>query len=1218
MEIKRFCFSLKGLLEVPIRWFGMVLLLVCMIPAELNAQTEKLSVDLDNVPLENVFKVIERQTPYRFFYSESYAELTKSVSVHVQNVNVEEVLQTVLGNTTLTYRITNSNLIVITQKTRQKESVRFVKGVVRDEFGETMIGVNIQVKGESRGVSTDLDGTFSIEVRNPETVLIFSYTGYEQQEIKVASKTELSVNMKPARELLDEVVVVGYSSQKKVNLTGAVQAVESDVLESRPIVNISQGLQGMVGNLNIENKGGRPGMGANLNIRGFTSINGGSPLVLVDGVEKDINLVNPQDVESVSVLKDAGSAAIYGARGAFGVILITTKSGKRGTKPTITYNGNMSFNTPTRIPDAVNSLEYVTYMNDAARNTGQDDYYTADYIAKIEAYMADPLNAPYAEVNKGKDEWEYFGNFSWKDLMLRSFAPQQNHNINIRGANEKLRYYLSGGYYDQEGMLKRGNDEYERYNFASNIDYDFTDFLTLSVKTSYSRTAEDHINDNYFGKSLDLGSADSGSALWYWLWRQMPMATEKSPDGEWMTGWSRPLSQVLEEGGRSQRVLNDYWMTFAAEARPVKGLRLKVDFSYNNKYDYRKRNLTPLTITKPSGATYVHFEPDMGSGPSYAYRSNTTNNYYSFNALAEYENTFADKHYFKGMVGFNQEYNKSEWLTGKRTDLLVNEIPNLNLATGDPVVSEGMWETALRGAFFRFNYIYDDRYLAEINGRYDGTSKYPKASRFGFFPSYSLGWRISEEAFFEPAKIVVDNLKLRASYGTLGNQAVGSAYGYIPTMGMNTDVGYYVGSGDGQIIQSVGAPGLVSATMTWEDITTLDIGLDFDCFRNRLSFTADWYRRDTRGMMVAQELPGVLGTGAPWKNQADLRTNGWEVSVGWRDQIRDFSYDVRLVLSDYLSTITNIPVESNYLYNYYPGMEVGEIWGLRSDGLIQQSDLVAYMLKDGIISNASEFYDAPSDVQAELNEEVVKPKYSMAKFYRNLGSNYNMGDVKYLRADGTDGTVDGDPINVGEETLENHGDLVKLGNNTPRFQFGLNLGFNWKGIDFTMFWQGAFKRDIMPNMCSNLFWGTYDRWDVPSKIHMDYWRPDNTDARWPRPTAIQGDGLQSNKNHHASQFAMQNAAYGRLKNLTVGYTFPQQWTRKIYVEKVRVYFSGANLWEITPLCETFDPEVVLGTTGFTAKTTGSQPILTSVDYQGRSGEHYPYYRSFSFGVDITF
>ena len=335
----------------------MVLLLLYMAPAGLSAQTDKLSVDMDDVPLETVFKVIEQRTAYRFFYSESYAELTKKVSVHSQDAKVEDILQTVLGNTSLTDRITSSNLIVITQQVQQKENARLVNGVVRDEFGETMIGVNIQVKGENRGVSTNLDGTFSIEVRNPETVLVFSYIGYESQEIKVASKTELSVNMKPAKELLDEVVVVGYSSQKKVNLTGAVQAVESDVLESRPIANISQGLQGVVGNLNVENKGGRPGMASSFNIRGFTSINGGSPLVLVDGVEKDINLVNPQDVESVSVLKDAGSAAIYGARGAFGVILITTKSGKRGTKPTITYNGNMSFNTPTRIPDAVNSMD---------------------------------------------------------------------------------------------------------------------------------------------------------------------------------------------------------------------------------------------------------------------------------------------------------------------------------------------------------------------------------------------------------------------------------------------------------------------------------------------------------------------------------------------------------------------------------------------------------------------------------------------------------------------------------------------------------------------------------------------------------------------------------------------------------------------------------------------------------------------------------------------
>ena len=812
------------------------------------------------------------------------------------------------------------------------------KGVVKDATGEPIIGASVSVKGTKNATVTDLDGNFTLSGVSKGTTIVISYIGFVNSEIKWDGKS-LDVTLAEDTHGLEEVVVVGYGTQKKVNLSGAVANVDGKVLENRPITNIGQGLQGVVPNLNVSmNSGGAPGASSSYNIRGNTSLNGGSPLVLVDNVQMDANLVNPEDVESISVLKDASSAAIYGARAAYGVILITTKKGRKSDKPTISFNATGYWQSPAKSYHNVNSMQYLKMMDEANKNDGGSGRYFKDQVYKYtEEYFNGTRKDPvFFDEAYDKAKYGYCGNTDWwNELYKTSFS--QIYNASISGGNDRTTYYASLGMNDQKGILTAGDDKYKKYNANVNISSNITKWLNVSAKITHTYTSELHPTG---GTTAMNPTAYSGLSAYSGMMKNdlSPLMPVKHPDGHYagQGNYTNPIA-IMEQGGNAKYRQNDLWMTGAVRITPIKGLVINADYTWNfygRNANEHVRNFYDYTAV-PGTENYYPW-----TNPSSITVSNYDDYYQAFNVFAEYSLSLAEKHNFKVLVGYNQEkkHNKYHWVG--RKNLIDNDTPQINLAYGDTSTSgsESMWAT--NGLFFRFNYDFMGKYLFEFNGREDGSSKFAKGNRYAFFPSGSVAWRVSEEKFFEPLRSWWDNLKIRASYGSLGNQNVSGNFPYLATYGVSTKAGVLLG---GTRPVAVYAPGLVSSSFTWETVNQLDLGIDGTWLNNRLSASFDWYRRDTKDMLTkGATLPSVLGTSVPRSNAANMKTTGWEVSVEWSDRLScGLGYHIKGVLSDYQSEITKYSNDTRLLSDYYVGQKIGEIWGLVSNGLFQSDDEAA-------------------------------------------------------------------------------------------------------------------------------------------------------------------------------------------------------------------------------------------------------------------------------------
>ena len=889
------------------------------------------------------------------------------------------------------------------------------KGVVKDATGEPIIGATVSVKGTKNAAVTDLDGAFTLSGVSKGTTVVISYIGFVNSEIKWDGK-ELNVTLAEDTHGLEEVVVVGYGTQKKANLSGAVANVDGKVLENRPITNIGQGLQGVVPNLNVSmNSGGAPGASSSYNIRGNTSLNGGSPLVLVDNVQMDANLVNPDDVESISVLKDASSAAIYGARAAYGVILITTKKGRKSDKPNISFNATGYWQSPAKSYHNVNSMQYLKMMDEANKNDGGSGRYFKDQVYKYtEEYFNGTRKDPvFFDEAYDKAKYGYCGNTDWwNELYKTSFS--QIYNANISGGNDRTTYYASIAMNNQKGILTAGDDKYKKYNANVNISSNITKWLNVSAKITHTYTSELHPTG---GTTAMNPTAYSGLSAYSGMMKNdlSPLMPVKHPDGHYagQGSYTNPIA-IMEQGGNAKYRQNDLWMTGAIRLTPIKGLVINADYTWNfygRNSNEHVRNFYDYTAV-PGTENYYPW-----TNPSSITVSNYDDYYQSFNAFAEYSLTLAKKHNFKALVGYNQEkkHNKYHWVG--RKNLIDNDTPQINLAYGDISTSgsESMWST--NGFFFRLNYDYMGKYLFEFNGRKDGSSKFAKGNRYAFFPSGSVAWRVSEEKFFEPLRSWWDNLKIRASYGSLGNQNVSGNFPYLATYGLSTKAGVLLG---GTRPVAVYAPGLVSSSFTWETVNQFDIGIDGTWLNNRLSASFDWYRRDTKDMLTrGATLPSVLGTSVPRSNAANMKTTGWEVSVEWSDRLKcGLGYHIKGVLSDYQSEITKYSNDARLLGDHYVGEKLGEIWGFVSNGLFQSDE------------------EAANWDQKAIN-----------------GGHWSAGDVKFEDLD------DDNKITWGEGTVDKPGDRKILGNSTPRYSYGITAGADYKGFDFEMFWQGIGKRD---------------------------------------------------------------------------------------------------------------------------------------------------------------
>ncbi|MCD8313993.1 MAG: TonB-dependent receptor, partial [Bacteroidales bacterium] len=895
------------------------------------------------------------------------------------------------------------------------------------------------------------------------------------------------------------------------------------------------------------------------NIRGTTSLNGGSALLLVDGVEtSDLSLLNPQDIESVSVLKDAASASIYGARAAFGVVLITTKTGKKGQKVQINYNDNFSWSRASRLPDGIASDKWVNAMNLANSNSGSGNYFSQSLIDAIHAYMNGTGPSSWAATDNditAVGEWAYAGNTDWLDMLYKTSFMQQ-HNVSVSGGSDKVSYYGSFGYKDQDGLYRYGTDTYSRVNIAFNVSAQLTKWLEIGFKTKYNRNKSDTPNVYSY----------MGSSPHYEIYRSFPYIPMYTANGDWAglagTNFNYNTVARLAEAGRIKNSSDDFWYTGNINITPLKGLSIKADFTVNKYYEKENDHYKTLYQTNPDGSTISVGSPN--SVTEYRYGST----YYAFNAWADYKVTLGHDHNLGVMAGYNQEMKTTDQISAKTTGLFDNSSNIIDMAStyNLPGYSATTW--AVQGVFARINYDYKGKYLVELNGRYDGSSKYAKGDRWAFFPSVSAGWRMSEEPFFEPARPVLNNLKIRASYGSLGNQVTDGNFQYLSFVS-NNSLSYVM---NGSPITGMAAPTLASNNITWEKVYSTNFGLDFGLFDNRLDGSFDYYIRDTKDMVVSKTYPATLGTSGGKENLANMRTNGWELSITWKDRINNvagtpFDYSIGLGIADSTSKITKYD-NPTYSLNetYYEGMKIGEIWGYVTDGFIKDA--------------------------AEATEMATRQAY--------LSATWLPGDIRYKDLNG-DGVIDRGSNRVGDS-----GDRKIIGNNTPRYSFNVNLSFSWKGFDLRLLFTGVMKQDIW--LDSPLFWGYYSGiWQAClNDYHVDNsWSEDNQDAYYPVPT-------WSSRSKQCQTKYLQNGAYLRLKDLTFSYTIPSKLTQKWYLQAVKVYFSAENLCEATGLYKYLDPEVVgIRNTSMSSGTVGS----LATDSGGRV---YPFTRSYSFGINLTF
>ena len=1036
------------------------------------------------------------------------------------------------------------------------------KGVVKDNQGETVIGASVVVKGSTNGTITGLDGDFTLDNVKRGDVIQISYIGYVSQEV-VWQGTPLNITLKEDSQTLEEVVVVGFGSQKKANLTGSVSQVKmDDVLGERPVTNVKNALQGSMPGLMVSG-GASPGEAKSFNIRGTVSINGMNPLVLIDNVEGDIDLLNPEDIESVTVLKDAASSAIYGARAAAGVILITTKKAKKGEKFNLNYNANFGFQTSINSPKQASLDEYLRAYQAAGFS---ETYYAGNgSVSKWREYLAGYKENPAAYptvgdgIYIGEDGAPYYLNDKDVYKAFQETSFMQTHNLTANGGTEKLRYRLSAGLTKEDGPLIESKDTYMRKNISSFISADITDWLTQEADFRY--TVAD--------RSEPMGSGDG-----IYCMNHISFYPSGMMPGSVNTSVGKDLPLITPE---NQIRYNNPYLTDTDNTRiylrtilrPIKGLELVGEYTYDRK------NWQKSYYAKKWEYTTEQLGSNNSVTSDYLFKSEDHEDYNALNLYGTYNFSIKEDHMFKVMAGFNQERKQNSWISVQTHDMIAPSAPSFTSATGKIIPQNSYSDYAIRGAFYRINYNYKDRYLFEANGRYDGSSKFPKDDRFGFFPSFSVGWNIARESWMEKTLDYVSDLKLRASWGQIGNQNIGN-YGYYSTMQPVGNSNYWLK--DGEFITYISTPGLVSNSFTWETVETLDIGFDASMFNSRLQVTFDWYQRTTRDMLIAGiQLPAVVGTSAPMRNAADMRTRGWEIAVNWRDQIGDWKYNVGFNLYDYKSKITKYSNNEDKLLsqNYYEGKTLGEIWGYVSDGFYTIDDFDGpgtWQLKDGV---------------ASLD-----------------GYNPRPGDEKFVNLNDDRGTNE---INSGLNTVDSPGDQKVIGNSTPRYNFGVNLGVSYKGFSLSAILQGTAKRDVwIGGMSLFPFGGSAKAYYPVFYNQTDYWEPmgscdgqytENDREYWvaKNPDASLYRLYSNMQNHGSNQRAstkyLQNGAYMRLKNITLAYTFPKALISKVSLNALKVFVSAENLATISSLPKGYDPE--------------------------RLSWGYLFYRTLSFGLNVT-
>ena len=1010
-----------------------------------------------------------------------------------------------------------------------------VKGRVTDSKGKPVQDASVKVEDNNRGTSTNANGEFTLDGVAAGATLVFSHIGFTTQSFKLDGSDKITIVLAENNAGLNEVVVVGYGTQNKSKVTGSVATISAKSLESRPVTNVAQALQGMAGGLNITQSGSLGGSLDNrptINIRGIATIgqgSTGSPLILVDGMEADINAINPQDIENISVLKDAAASSIYGSRAPFGVILVTTKKG-RVDKASVSYNNNFSWSRAVLTPHIADSYKFALFFNDGFHNSGSGDFFSPSNVQRILDYQSGKIKTTLIPDPANPSNWapaNAYGNanFSMYDAVYGKSAPAMEHSISASGGSGKTTYYLSGDYRDENGLLKITSDSYKRYTATARITTELSKWASIeysgrfireefskpSSMTTTTRYAEYTMNQYFTG---------------YMSWPIVPLYDD---NGKLYSITKDSQGNMLINGGRDNTQTDWTYHQAKLTLQPLKGWNIYASLNYRV-----NDNFTHIDNQKLYGFN-IAGNPVLMDGSTYIQESTYRTNYFTPNIYSDYTKSFGG-HNFKLLVGFQSEQFTSRTISASRQGIIVPSSPVLGLTSGTdvngvtvpPIVGGVNTDWATQGYFSRLNYDYKGRYLIEGNLRYDGTSRFRSDKRWRFFPSVSAGWNVAKENFFKGIDRYVNVLKFRGSYGELGNQNTTNLYPTYPVMPVGTANGTWLLNG--QMPNTATAPLLISSSLSWEIIRTWNVGLDASFLNNRLATSFDYFTRNTDDQVgPAVELPAVLGTTVPPSNNTNLKTYGFEFDLMWQDKLKNgLGYSVHLILSDSRSKILKYPNPAGNLNTYRSGKMINDIFGYETIGIAK--------------------------TQKEMDDHLA----SLPNGGQNaIGNSWKAGDIMYRDLNG-DGKVD-----AGASTTSSPGDRRIIGNSTPRYSFGFDLGVNWKGFDVRGFFQGVLKRDWFQGGAA-FFGATSNIYFSTAYVqHLDYFRDDpnhplgvNTNSYYARPL------FNTSKNEQPQTRYLQNAAYMRLKNLQIGYTIPASLSRTIKLQKLRIYVSGENLWTI--------------------------------------------------------
>lgn len=1113
------------------------------------SKTSKLSLEMRNVKVSEVLATIEKQSEFHFAYSSGYIDLDRKVTVDLNDKTINEVLVEVFKGTDVVYEVFDRHILLrpnnlnprnealVSHVNTSQQSV--VRGNVTDDSGQPLPGVTVVIKGTTQGTVTDIDGNYSIPNIPENATLMFSFVGMETMEILVGNQSQINVILESESTRLDDVVVVAYGTQKKANLTGAVSVANKEIFENKVVPNTMAALQGTLPGVNVTRTSGRPGAeNHQIQIRGASSANSVNALVIVDGTVGSLNDVNPNDIESISVLKDAAASSIYGSNAAGGVILVTTKKGKAGA-PVFQVSSMFGYTSPSRLPTRLDSWVEMDMFNQAHINAGGGQAWTdreIEWMQGINLDLPEPNYGTSPSMFPGErfimhpyrqNAWFSYENIDMIDEIVSKRNPVHQHNLSVSGGNENTKYFISGGYYSRAGIMKYGPDDEERYTVRLNLDNKFNEHINLSTSIAFTNT---NIYESSYGSTSALTEA-------YHLWSNLAIY---NPDGSWHAGnamWGS-LPRERSEAGKDTR--NNYLLDGKADLK----IKLLPGWDFNiigskmigtNKHKYFRRTLEYMGV---QGGTSIL---TTGS-PNYMLREQSLSDYSSIQTFSTYNFNIADIHNFVLLGGYSYEDNRYELIQADTKNLVTNDF--FSLGWGDPTtagVNDNILTSRTMAYFGRLNYNFKGKYLFEANLRYDASSKLAPETRWNFFPSFSAGWNISEENFMRDVDFV-NGLKIRTSWGQLGNSDALGYYDYIGLL--NASINLPFNNTNTQYVYQSSIP---STTKTWETIETVNLGVDISFLRNKFSFSGDIYKKNNKNMLAYLQVSSLIGVGLPTYNVGELETKGWEFSLTWRDSFKDFNYWASFNLSDSRNKLVkyegrNIVQEGTV--SLLEGYPLNSMWGYKTDGLFQ------------------------SDQEYIDNGVYIHP-------------NHGEGDMKYIDSDRS-GRID-----AGDGNLENHGDLHFMGDNSPRYLFGLNLGFEWKGFDFSCFFQGVGKRSFFLN-AEEFKPMAYD-WKMPWKEHLNYWTPENPDAFWPR---LYVDSFHS---YFPSDHFIQNGSYIRLKNLDIGYSLPQSFTQMLSIENVRFFITAQDLFEFTNVFSWIDPE-----------------------FPNNAGNVYPFYRSGSIGFNLTF